>query len=79
MGGFGDCGYAFAPIFVYLGIAHALEIAPGVLLGPDAAGLEVSDSEMVLLRALREVGVAPHEAILRLVRPGRDSNPRPNG
>ena len=56
-------GSAKAKLFTYLAIADALEVEPGRLLGPDAASLEVSDGEMVLLRFLRDLGVSPHEAL----------------
>jgi transcriptional regulator with XRE-family HTH domain len=59
-------GRANAPFYVYLAIADALEVDPGVLLGPDAASLEVSEGEAVLLRWLRGRGIEPHEAMLRL-------------
>jgi transcriptional regulator with XRE-family HTH domain len=62
-------GYAFAPIFVYLGIAHALDVAPGILLGPDAAALPISEAEMVLLRTLSALNIEAHDAIARVSAP----------
>jgi transcriptional regulator with XRE-family HTH domain len=59
-------GWASAPLYVYLAIAAALDVDPGILLGPDAARLETSESEAMLLRCLRGLGVEPHEALLRL-------------
>lgn len=56
-------GSAKAKLFTYLAIADALDIDPGRLLGPDAASLEVTDAEMVLLRFLRDLQVSPHEAL----------------
>lgn len=59
-------GRSAAPLYVYLAIADVLEVDAGVLLGPEASALEVTESEAVLLRCLRELGIEPHEAILRL-------------
>jgi transcriptional regulator with XRE-family HTH domain len=61
-------GLTNASLFIYLAIADALEVDPGVLLGPDAAALQVSEAEAVLLRCVRELGLEPHEAIVRLTR-----------
>jgi transcriptional regulator with XRE-family HTH domain len=62
-------GRANAPFYVYLAIADALEVDPGVLLGPDSVSLDVSEGEAVLLRWLRGRGTEPHEAMLRLSEP----------
>jgi transcriptional regulator with XRE-family HTH domain len=59
-------GRASAPLYVYLAIADVLEVEAGVLLGPDAAAMGVTDAEAVLLRWLRARGTEPHEAILLL-------------
>jgi transcriptional regulator with XRE-family HTH domain len=59
-------GRSAAPLYVYLAIADVLEVDPGVLLGPEAAALDVTEGEAVLLRYLRQVGIEPHEAIVRL-------------
>ena len=59
-------GRASAPLYVYLAIADALEVDPGVLLGPEGATMPVREAETVLLRWLRARGTEPHEAILRL-------------
>src|SRR5438270_7598638 len=37
-------GWATAPLYVYVAIAEVLEVAPGRLLGPDAAQLEVTEA-----------------------------------
>ena len=66
-------GRASAPLYVYLAIADALEVDPGVLFGPDASTLEVSEGEAVLLRWLRGRGTQPHEAMLRLSEPAPPS------
>jgi transcriptional regulator with XRE-family HTH domain len=59
-------GWATAPIYTYLAVAAVLEVEPGRLLGPDSAMLEASESELTLLKALRELGIAPHEALVQL-------------
>ena len=59
-------GRTAAALYVYLAIADALEVDPGILLGPEAVGQEFSDGETMLLRYLREVGIEPHEALARL-------------
>ena len=59
-------GWASAPLYTYLAIADAFDLDPGVLLGPDAATLETSEGEAMLLRCLRGLGIEPHEAVLTL-------------
>jgi transcriptional regulator with XRE-family HTH domain len=61
-------GWASAPLYVYLAVADALGVDAGVLLGPDAASLEVNDAEATLLGCLRSLGIAPHEAIAALMK-----------
>jgi transcriptional regulator with XRE-family HTH domain len=61
-------GWASAPLYVYLAVADALGVDAGVLLGPDAASLEVSEAEATLLRCLRSLGIAPHEAVAALMK-----------
>ena len=60
-------GSAGSPLYVYLQLADALQIAPGRLLGEDAALLEASEAEMTLIATLRHMGIAPHEALALLV------------
>jgi transcriptional regulator with XRE-family HTH domain len=62
-------GRASAPLYVYLTIADALQVDAGRLLGPESAALDVTESEAVVLRCLRELGIGPHEAILRASAP----------
>src|SRR3954470_1169849 len=64
-------GRSAAPLYMYLAIADALETDPGVLLGPDSTALEISESEAVLIRYLRGMGIEPHDAILRLQKDAR--------
>ena len=60
-------GSAASPFYVYLQIAETLEIDPGRLLGPDAALLDATDAESMLLETLRELGVTPPEALALIV------------
>lgn len=61
-------GWASAPLYVYLALADALEVAPGRLLGPDDAARSVSDAEMTLVRFTRRLALEPDEAIALLAR-----------
>jgi transcriptional regulator with XRE-family HTH domain len=56
-------GSAASPFHVFLQLASVLEIAPGRLLGEDEALLDATGGETTLLRTLRELGIAPHEAL----------------
>lgn len=60
-------GAASAPLHTYLAIADALEVDAALLLGPDPVTVEASGAELMLLRCLRGLDIAPHEAMLRLV------------
>ena len=72
-------GWASAPLYTYLAIADAFDIDPGVLLGPDAASLETSAAEAMLLRCLRGLKLEPHEAMLRLIDTAQTSMNVPAG
>lgn len=61
-------GWASAPLYVYLGIAAALEVEPGRLLGSDDAQKPITEAEMTLVRFLRGTDLAPHEVLMRLAR-----------
>jgi transcriptional regulator with XRE-family HTH domain len=61
-------GVAYAPLYVYLMLADTYGVDPGRLLGPDDVFNPVSESEMTLLRVVRDAGFDPSEAILRIVR-----------
>jgi transcriptional regulator with XRE-family HTH domain len=60
-------GWASGPLATYANVADAFDVEPGRLLGPDDAQCEVSESEMTLIRVLRQMRLAPHEAITRLL------------
>lgn len=70
-------GRAKAPLLVYTTIADELEVEAGVLLGPDTAMLEVTDSERTLLRCFRDLGLSPHDVLTTLItyRPEREGEP----
>ena len=60
-------GWPAASFYIYLAISAQLEMDPGRLLGADGALLDVSEAEMTLVRALRELEIEPHEALAALV------------
>ncbi|MGI8597031.1 MAG: helix-turn-helix domain-containing protein [Thermoleophilaceae bacterium] len=62
-------GWASAPLHFYLSLADVLKIEPGRLLGPDDCQVEASEAELSLLACLREIGLAPHQALARLLGP----------
>jgi transcriptional regulator with XRE-family HTH domain len=62
-------GWASAPLYVYIKIAEAFEVDPGVLMGPDEVHLEATPEQRMLLRILERSGIDPADAVLRLPRP----------
>jgi transcriptional regulator with XRE-family HTH domain len=68
-------GIAYAPLFVYVRIAEALAIEPGRLLGLDD---RFTESEAMLIDAVRRAGIEPSEAIVRVLatRPGETPSTR---
>jgi transcriptional regulator with XRE-family HTH domain len=60
-------GWSSPPLYTYVALAHALDETPGRLFGPDVT--EVDPAESTLLECLRRVGIAPHEALVRLLGP----------
>ena len=52
---------------MYLAVADVLEVSPGRLLGPDDAQREFTAAEVTLVKLARRLGVAPDEAIARIV------------
>jgi transcriptional regulator with XRE-family HTH domain len=59
-------GWASGPLVTYASVAVQFDVEPGRLLGPDDAQCEVSEAEMTLIRVMRQMRLAPHEAIARL-------------
>lgn len=63
-------GWASPPLHTYVVIADRFEVQPGQLLGDDGITSPVTPAELTLVRALREMGVSPEQAIARLAKPG---------
>jgi hypothetical protein len=61
-------GWASGPLVTYAAVAAQFDVEPGRLLGPDDAQRQVSEAEMTLIRVMRQMRMAPHEAIAQLVR-----------
>jgi transcriptional regulator with XRE-family HTH domain len=59
-------GWASAPMYVYLAVAHALGVEAGALFGSDDATKDVLDGELMLIRCLRRLHISPDEALVRL-------------
>ena len=59
-------GWGSAPLYVYIVVAEALGVDPGVLLGPDEVQRDVTPAEGVLLRFLERAEIDPEDAIARL-------------
>ena len=70
-------GWATAPLYVYLAIARALDVAPGRLLGADDVAHDASPSEMTLIRWMRRAGVTPEEAIHAIISADAPAPPAP--
>ena len=60
-------GWANAPLYVYLQIATVLEVDQWRLFAADDVFREFRMEEIVLLRFLRRVGIAPEEALARVI------------
>jgi hypothetical protein len=59
-------GWASGPLATYVNVAHAFEVEPGRLLGPDDVQREISEAEMALVDLVRRLRLSPAEAIVRL-------------
>lgn len=64
-------GWGSAPLYVYIVVAEAFGVDPGLLLGSDEAQREVTPPEAFLLRFLKRAEIDPEEAIARLALPPR--------
>lgn len=60
-------GMANPPLRAYIDVATALEVAPGILMGPREVEMAVDETEMTLIRLLRRLGIGADEAIARIV------------
>ena len=63
-------GWGSGPLTTYANVAHAFDVDPGRLLGPDDAQREVTQAEMTLVELVRRLGLSPAEAIVRLTGAG---------
>jgi transcriptional regulator with XRE-family HTH domain len=61
-------GWGSGPLTTYVNVANAFDVDAGLLLGPDDAQREVSQSEMTLIEIVRRMRLTPAEAIARLAR-----------
>jgi transcriptional regulator with XRE-family HTH domain len=59
-------GWSSPPLFTYVAIVDALEADAARVFGPDM--VDADPAEALLLRCLRDAGIEPHEAIMRLLR-----------
>jgi len=60
-------GWASPPLYVYVALAEAFEIAPGELLGVEEFDRAFSPEQRMLLEVVEQLGLAPHEAAAKLV------------
>ena len=60
-------GFANPPIYAYVQVAEAFELAPEGLLGGEDLQRDVGEAEMTLLRTLRRLEVSPDEALARIL------------
>src|SRR3954452_14157635 len=58
-------GWASPPFYSYVAIIELLGADPGRVFGPDV--IDVDPAETTLLECLRDVGIAPHDAIVQLL------------
>ena len=59
-------GWSSPSLYVYLAIAAAFEVEPGVLLGADEVSRDTTPEQRVLLDYLERRGIEPVEAMARL-------------
>ncbi len=60
-------GWASAPLFTYIGLARRFGVPPGKLLGEDGLEGPVSESELTLIRVIRQLGLSPEDVLAMLV------------
>jgi transcriptional regulator with XRE-family HTH domain len=68
-------GGATSQLYVYLALAEYFEIHPGRLLGIDDVERDAAADEMVLIRFLRRIGIAPDAALEVLMAHPPDPEP----
>jgi transcriptional regulator with XRE-family HTH domain len=64
-------GWTSPSLYVYVAIAEVFGLAPGELLGVEEFDREFTAEQRMLLRVVDELGLAPHEALTRLVSSGQ--------
>jgi transcriptional regulator with XRE-family HTH domain len=62
-------GWTSPPMYVYIRLAEAFEIAPGELLGREEFDLALTREQQLLLDVVERLGLKADEAIVRLARP----------
>lgn len=60
-------GWASAPLYTYIMLARRFGVPPGKLLGEDGLEGPASEAEMTLIRVLRQLNLAPEDALAMLV------------
>lgn len=60
-------GWASPPLYSYIKVAHALDVDESRLLGPDEVQRDATAEERLLLDVLRQRGIGPAEALIRLI------------
>lgn len=63
-------GWASPPLFAYITLARLFDVAPGELLGSEGVERPITDAELTLVRVVRNLGIAPEQAIVRLMAGG---------
>ena len=64
-------GWTSPQLYVYIAVAEAFGVLPGDLLGTEDLDRELTAEQRMLLGIAEELGLAPHEAAVRLVASGR--------
>jgi hypothetical protein len=64
-------GWSSPPLYTYIAIVEALEADPARVFGPDL--VDVDPAEQMLLSCLKELGIAPHQALATLMSSSRPS------
>jgi transcriptional regulator with XRE-family HTH domain len=64
-------GVAYAPLYVYLRLAEIYGVHPSRLFAQDEVLRDVNEAELTLVRVVREAGIEPSEAIVRVLTPTR--------
>jgi len=60
-------GWASAPLWSYITIARRFGVPPGKLLGEDGLEGPASESELTLIRVIRQLNLTPEDVLAMLV------------